>query len=59
MLTVNNPLDNNMPGDGLVTLREAIIAANANSTTDLGQTGSGADTIQFDPAVFPRSERFF
>jgi hypothetical protein len=52
VLMVNSPLDNNIPGDGLVTLREAIIAANANSTTDLGQTGGGADTIQFDPIVF-------
>jgi hypothetical protein len=51
-LTVNSPLDNNTPGDGLVTLREAIIAANADTTTDLGQTGSGADTIQFDATVF-------
>jgi hypothetical protein len=50
-LTVNSSLDNNTPGDGLVTLREAIIAANANSTTDLGQTGSGADTIEFSPSV--------
>ena len=51
-LTVNSPLDNNTPGDGLVTLREAIIAANANTTTDLGHTGSGADTIQFDSTAF-------
>ena len=49
---VNSALDNNTFGDGLVTLREAIIAANANTTTDLGQTGSGADTIQFDSATF-------
>jgi predicted outer membrane repeat protein len=52
LLTVNSPLDNNTPGDGLVTLREAIIAANANATTDLGQTGSGADTVLFDAATF-------
>lgn len=51
-LTVNSPLDNVTPGDGLVTLREAIIAANTNTTTDLGHTCSGADTIQFAPAVF-------
>ena len=42
----------NSPGDGLVTLREAIIAANTNTGTDLGHTASGADTIQFDPVVF-------
>jgi hypothetical protein len=51
VLTVNSPLENNTPGDGLVTLREAIRAANLNSTTDLGQTGSGADTIQIAPSV--------
>ena len=36
----------------MVTLREAILAANSDSTTDLGQTGSGADTIDFDLDVF-------
>jgi predicted outer membrane repeat protein len=55
-LTVNSPLDNITSGNGLVTLREAIIAANTNSTTDLGQIASGADTIQFDPAVFGTSQ---
>jgi predicted outer membrane repeat protein len=51
VLTVNSPLENNTPGDGLVTLREAIRAANQNTTTDLGQTGSGADTIQIASSV--------
>jgi hypothetical protein len=46
-LTVNSLLNNTSAGDGQVTLREAIAAANANTITDLGQTGSGADTIQF------------
>jgi hypothetical protein len=50
-LTVNSAADNTTPGDGLVTLREAIAAANADGTTDLGQTGSGADTIVFDPSL--------
>ena len=45
VLTVNSLADNTTPGDGLVTLREAIIAANADGTTDLGQTGNGADII--------------
>ncbi|NES04970.1 MAG: DUF4347 domain-containing protein, partial [Okeania sp. SIO2F4] len=53
-ITVNSTDDsliiNN--GDGLVTLREAIEAANNDTTTDLGETGDGADTIIFDPAVF-------
>jgi hypothetical protein len=47
-LTVNSPLDNVIAADGLVTLREAILAANADATTDLGHTGDGADTILFD-----------
>jgi hypothetical protein len=51
ILTVNSTLDDNTPGDGMVTLREAIIAANANTSTDLGQTGTGADVIVFTPAV--------
>ena len=46
ILFVNSTLDNTA-ADGFVTLREAILAANANTTTDLGQTGSGADTIVF------------
>src|SRR5213593_1455924 len=47
VLTVNSLLDNTTAGNGLVTLREAIPAANNDTTTDLGQTGSGADTIVF------------
>ena len=47
VLTVNSLLDNTPAGDGLVTLREAIAAANADAATDLGHTGSGADMIQF------------
>jgi hypothetical protein len=46
-LTVNSLLDGPTAIDGFVTLREAILAANADSTTELGETGSGADTIQF------------
>jgi hypothetical protein len=47
-LLVNSPLDNTASGDGLVTLREAILAANSDTTTDLGQKGNFADTISFD-----------
>ncbi len=50
-LTVNSLEDNLTSGDGLVTLREAILAANTDATTDLGQTGSGADTIVFDASL--------
>jgi hypothetical protein len=52
VLTVNSPLDNNTPNDGLVTLREAIFVANTDTMTDLGESGSGADTIVFAPEVF-------
>jgi hypothetical protein len=48
-LVVNSLSDSTPAGDGWVSLREAIAAANNNSTTDLGHTGSGADTIVFDP----------
>jgi hypothetical protein len=44
-LFVNSPLDNTISGDGLVTLREAILAANNDTTTDLGHKGSFADEI--------------
>ncbi|TWT29357.1 hypothetical protein KOR42_55300 [Thalassoglobus neptunius] len=46
-LTVNSAADNVIANDGLVTLREAIIAANTDGITDLGETGSGADEIVF------------
>jgi Ca2+-binding RTX toxin-like protein len=51
-ILVNSLADNSTAGDGLVTLREAIAAANNDTTTDLGDTGSGADTITFDPSLF-------
>ena len=51
VLTVNTTSDVKLAGDGLVTLREAIIAANTNTATDLGHVGSGADAIVFDPSV--------
>jgi|GEM_PF-6914844 len=50
-ITVNSLDDNLTSGDGLVTLREAIIAANTDGTTDLGDTGNGADSITFDIGV--------
>jgi hypothetical protein len=34
VLTVNSVLDNSTPGDGLLTLREAVAAANMNGTPD-------------------------
>lgn len=44
-LVVDSAADNTIAGDAHVTLREAIIAANDDTTTDLGQTGAGIDTI--------------
>ena len=37
--------------DGQVSLREALTAANNDSTVD-GATGSGADVIEFDASLF-------
>src|SRR5689334_2286007 len=50
-LTVNSLADDTIAGNGLVTLREAVAAANSDGTTDLGQTGSGADIIVFQPSL--------
>jgi hypothetical protein len=50
-LTVNSTADDTTSGNGLVTLREAVAAANGDGATDLGDTGSGADTIVFDGAL--------
>jgi len=50
-LVVNSAADTSVAGDGLVTLREAIAAANGDTTTDLGNIGAGPDTIVFDPAL--------
>jgi hypothetical protein len=47
-IIVNSDADNTPAGDGLVTLREAINAANNDTATDTGQTGSGDDTITFN-----------
>jgi hypothetical protein len=53
-IIVNSAADNAIAGDGLTTLREAITAANNDSTTDTGQTGSGADQITFNLGNGPR-----
>ncbi|MBC7821592.1 MAG: hypothetical protein IAG10_32300, partial [Planctomycetaceae bacterium] len=49
VLTVTSLADT-IANDGQVTLREAIQAANTDTIVD-GVTGSGADTIQFDPSL--------
>lgn len=50
-LTVNSLVDDTPPGDGLVTLREAVFTANTDTLTDLDEQGSGADGISFDPSL--------
>jgi CSLREA domain-containing protein len=50
-ITVTSLADNLTP-DGLVTLREALQAANTNTSVDGSVAGSvGADTIQFQPGL--------
>ena len=55
-LVVDSTLDNfdaNAPAtDGVVTLREAILAANSDTAVGDAPAGSGADTITFDANVF-------
>jgi CSLREA domain-containing protein len=51
LLLVNSLLDNTTPGDGLVTLREAIRASVNRSMDDRFQTGTGDDVIQFSPEL--------
>ncbi|QOV91690.1 Calx-beta domain-containing protein [Humisphaera borealis] len=50
-LQVNSLADNIEADDGLVTLREAVLAANSDGTTDLGETGTEADEIVFAPEL--------
>ena len=53
VITVDSLFDNTT-NDGLITLREAIIAANADSVADATegtQAGSGADSIDFDASL--------
>jgi hypothetical protein len=48
-LTVTSLDDNLDSGDGQVTLREALIAANTDGLTDANEQADGADTIVFAP----------
>ena len=56
VITVNSLLDNYDPDapslDGSVTLREAILAANADAAVGDAPAGNGADELQFDPSLF-------
>lgn len=55
LLTVDSPLDNFIPAapttDGVITLREAILAANTDTPVGDAPAGSGADTILFDNSL--------
>jgi hypothetical protein len=51
-LTVNSLADVVNGSDLVVTLREAIIAANTDTATELGETGNGADEIVFAASLF-------
>ena len=44
-------LDDSLAVDGDVSLREALQAANTDTSVDGSTTGSGADTIVFDPGL--------
>jgi CSLREA domain-containing protein len=43
-------------GNNLVSLREAIQAANSDTSVDGSTAGSGADTIVFDPSLFATAD---
>lgn len=49
-ITVTSAADN-MDVDGLVTLREAILASNTNTSVDGSVSGEVLDTIVFDPSL--------
>src|SRR5687767_2794880 len=50
-ITVTSLADN-LDADGQVTLREAIVAANSNTSVDGSTAGSGADEILFSSPLF-------
>lgn len=50
VITVDS-LEDNLTVDGQVTLREAIQAANTDTSVDGSVAGSGADTIEFDASL--------
>ncbi len=51
-IIVVTSLADNTTVDGLVTLREAIRAANTDTSVDGSAAGNGADVIQFAPALY-------
>ncbi len=51
-ITVTSNLDS-ATGDGLCSLREAVIAANTDTAVDACPAGSGSDTITLPPGVYP------
>ena len=61
LITVDSLLDNFDPDtptmDGRITLREAILAANADAVVGDAPAGNGADEIQFAPSLFTSGPR--
>ena len=55
-ITVTSLADNTTQ-DGLVTLREAIQAAETDTSVDGSETGNGADRIVFDPSLFTSGDQ--
>ena len=51
VITVDSLADNVLASDGNVTLREAVQAANTDTSVDGSVAGSGADTINFSAAL--------
>lgn len=52
VILVTSIADQSVADDGLVTLQEAIQAANSDAPNDAAPAGNGPDTIMFDPSLF-------
>ncbi len=57
VITVTSLADNSAT-DGLVTLREAVLAAETDTSVDGSNAGSGADLIQFSPHLLSSADQF-
>ncbi|MCA9017191.1 MAG: hypothetical protein KDA77_17800, partial [Planctomycetaceae bacterium] len=52
VILVTTLSDNTSADNNRVSLREAILAANADASVDAAPAGNGSDTIMFDPILF-------
>ena len=57
VILVTSIVDQSVADDGLVTLYEAIQAANSDAAYDAAPAGNGPDTIMFDPSLFDGAPR--